>query len=60
MYEFLKKLLPISEQLGEIQSIQMNENDDVWGDLVKVSGVTNDNRNFEFKLTIWKDGAGNV
>lgn len=55
MYEFFKKLLPVAEEIGTIQFIVVGTDDEIWGDAVKIVGVTNDGSKFEFELTITKE-----
>lgn len=49
MYEILKLLQPVAEQIGDVRKVNMHE----WGDRCSVSFQgTIDSANFELELTI--------
>ena len=58
MYEFLKMLLPVAEDICNIRDITMHENDPYTGKQIKIEGVDNENRSVELRLTIKDNETG--
>lgn len=54
MYEFLKMLLPVVEEIFNIRDIKMEENNPYWGDRITINGVDSENRSCDLSLTIEK------
>lgn len=52
MYEFLKMLLPVAEQICKIRDITMQEDNPYTGKRITIKGVDPENRRFELRLTI--------
>lgn len=50
MYEYLKDLLPVAEQVGEPREISLYSADRIMGDQISIEGFTEDGR--EFRLTL--------
>lgn len=58
MYKFLRKLLPVFEQIFNIREVTMADNDPYFGNRIKIKGVDDDNRSFELLLTVEDSKTG--
>ena len=58
MYKFLRKLLPVFEQIFNIREVTMSDNDPYFGNRIKIKGVDDDNRSFELLLTVEDSKTG--
>lgn len=58
MYKFLRKLLPVVEQIFNIREVTMEDNDPYFGNRIKIKGVDDDNRSFELLLTVEDSKTG--
>lgn len=56
MYKFLKGMLELAENVGDISRVEMTNDDSVWGNRIKICGEANGSGSFELILTI-EDGA---
>lgn len=52
MYEYLKDLLPVAELVGEPLNIRACSGDEILGDEVRITGVTDGGRKFCLQLSI--------
>lgn len=50
MYEFLKMLQGVAEQMGAVRSISMSDKDEIFGSQVRIEGVALDGSAFRLKL----------
>lgn len=58
MYKFLRKLLPVVEQIFNIREVTMEDNDPYFGNRINIKGVDDDNRSFELLLTVEDSKTG--
>lgn len=52
MYDKLKLLQPVAEQIGKVEKLTMHKNEEYFPDSVKYKGVTDDGKEWELELTI--------
>lgn len=57
MYEMLKKLMTVAEQIGAPSKVITHDNEEYYDDSVIISGVTNSGHAFELALTITNGGS---
>lgn len=52
MYKFLRKLLPVVEQIFNIREVTMLENNPYFGNRITIKGADGENRSFELRLIV--------
>lgn len=52
MYDLLKKLFPIAEEIGTVFAVDMVTNNVHLGNRIEIEGVTENGRSFELRLTV--------
>ena len=56
MYDYLKKLLAVAEQFGDVTEVHCQENSGLFGNRVVIYGQTAAGREFELELTVKEKG----
>lgn len=56
MYDYLKKLLSVAEQFGDVTEVHCQENGGLLGNRVTIYGQTAAGREFELELTVREKG----
>lgn len=52
MYKHLKSMIGAAESVGNIKSVRQTEEDRFYGNEIKITGTTEDGKEFELELTI--------